>query len=102
MPAWLGETTDVLGAYIPNDRWLLIGCAVLVLVRIVLFLQKTSYGLVIRAGVENRTMVTALGIDVRRAFTIVFAIGGAAAGLGGVLASVYYGHASAPTRAPRC
>ncbi|SFR98990.1 amino acid/amide ABC transporter membrane protein 1, HAAT family [Agrococcus baldri] len=95
LPGWLGQTTNVLGANIPNDRWLLIGAAVAVLLLIVLFLQRTSYGLVIRAGVENRTMVTALGIDVRRAFTIVFAIGGAAAGLGGVLASVYYGQVSA-------
>ncbi|WP_206446123.1 ABC transporter permease subunit [Agrococcus sp. KRD186] len=95
LPGWLGETTNVLGANIPNDRWLLIGAAIAVLLLIVLFLQRTSYGLVIRAGVENRTMVTALGIDVRRAFTIVFAIGGAAAGLGGVLASVYYGQVSA-------
>ena len=39
-------------------------------------------------------MVTALGIDVRRAFTLVFAIGGAAAGLGGVLASHYFGYVS--------
>jgi branched-chain amino acid transport system permease protein len=95
LPGWLGQTTNVLGANIPNDRWLLIGTAIAVLLLIVLFLQRTSYGLVIRAGVENRTMVTALGIDVRRAFTIVFAIGGAAAGLGGVLASVYYGQVSA-------
>lgn len=93
-PAWLGQTTEVLGTHIPNDRWLLIGAAVVVLVLIVLFLQKTSYGLVIRAGVENRTMVTALGIDVRKAFTIVFAVGGAAAGLGGVLTSVYFGTVS--------
>ncbi|WAC66421.1 branched-chain amino acid ABC transporter permease [Agrococcus sp. SL85] len=94
-PEWLGGTTDVLGANVPNDRWLLIGAAIVVLGLIVLFLRGTSYGLVIRAGVENRTMVTALGIDVRRAFTVVFAIGGAAAGLGGVLASVYYGQVSA-------
>jgi branched-chain amino acid transport system permease protein len=94
-PGWLSGTTSLAGVHIPNDRWLLIGAAVAVLVLIVLFLQKTSYGLIIRAGVENRTMVTALGIDVRRAFTIVFAIGGAAAGLGGVLASVYYGQVSA-------
>jgi branched-chain amino acid transport system permease protein len=39
-------------------------------------------------------MVTALGIDVRKAFTVVFAIGGAAAGLGGVLASHYFGYVS--------
>jgi branched-chain amino acid transport system permease protein len=94
-PAWLEQTTEILGAKIPNDRFLLIACALLVLGGIVLFLQKTRYGLIIRAGVENRSMVTALGIDVRRSFTLVFAIGGAAAGLGGVLASVYYGYVSA-------
>ena len=94
-PEWLTQTTEVLGARIPNDRFLLIICAALVLGGIVLFLQRTRYGLIIRAGVENRSMVTALGIDVRRSFTIVFAIGGAAAGLGGVLASVYYGYVSA-------
>src|SRR5690606_11670344 len=92
---WLRETTTVLGARVPNHIWLLIAVAVLVLVAIVLFLRYTRFGLVIRAGVENRTMVTALGIDVRTSFTLVFAIGGAAAGLGGVLASVYYGNVSA-------
>jgi branched-chain amino acid transport system permease protein len=94
-PAWLTQTTEVLGARIPNDRFLLILCAGVVLGGIVLFLRRTRYGLIIRAGVENRHMVTALGIDVRRSFTLVFAIGGAAAGLGGVLASVYYGYVSA-------
>ena len=94
-PEWLTQTTEILGARIPNDRFLLIACAALVLGGIVLFLRKTRYGLIIRAGVENRHMVTALGIDVRRSFTLVFAIGGAAAGLGGVLASVYYGYVSA-------
>lgn len=94
-PTWLGQTTSILGARIPNDRFLLIGCALLVLLAIVVFLKRTRYGLIIRAGVENRSMVTALGIDVRKAFTLVFAIGGAAAGLGGVLASVYYGNVSA-------
>lgn len=94
-PEWLTQTTEILGARIPNDRFLLIACAALVLGGIVLFLRRTRYGLIIRAGVENRHMVTALGIDVRRSFTLVFAIGGVAAGLGGVLASVYYGYVSA-------
>jgi branched-chain amino acid transport system permease protein len=93
-PAWLAETTELLGARIPNNRFLLIAIAVLVLVAIVLFLRFTRYGLIIRAGVENRSMVTALGIDVRRAFTLVFAIGGGAAGIGGVLASHYFGYVS--------
>lgn len=91
-PAWLDQTTNVFGATIPNDRFIYILSAVLVLLAIVGFLRYTRFGLIIRAGVENRAMVTALGIDVRTAFTIVFAIGGAAAGIGGVLASHYYGN----------
>ena len=88
-PEWLRGTTDILGAQIPNNRFVLIIAAAAVLLALVLFLKFTRYGLIIRAGVENRAMVTALGIDVRRAFTLVFAIGGAAAGIGGVLASHY-------------
>ncbi|WP_061781822.1 branched-chain amino acid ABC transporter permease [Microbacterium hominis] len=88
-PAWLKETTEILGARIPNTYWVLMLAAAVVLIALVLFLKKTRYGMIIRAGVENRSMVTALGIDVRRSFTLVFAIGGAAAGIGGVLAMHY-------------
>jgi branched-chain amino acid transport system permease protein len=90
-PAWLGKTTTIFGAHIPNDRWILIVTAIVVLVALNAFLRRTRYGLIIRAGVENRAMVTALGIDVRRAFTLVFAIGGVAAALAGVLSGVYFG-----------
>jgi len=90
-PAWMVDTTTVLGARIPNDRFVEIGAAVVVFVALVTFLRRTRYGLVIRAGVENRGMVTALGIDVRRAFTLVFTIGGVAAALAGVLTGVYFG-----------
>jgi branched-chain amino acid transport system permease protein len=93
-PAVLSGTTEILGARIPNDRFLYIVVAGIVLIALVAFLKFTRYGLIIRAGVENRPMVTALGIDVRKAFTLVFAIGGAAAGLGGVLASHYFGYVS--------
>jgi branched-chain amino acid transport system permease protein len=93
-PAWFKDTTELLGARIPNDRFVCIIAAVLVLLGMVLFLKRTRYGMIIRAGVENRSMVTALGIDVRKAFTLVFTIGGAAAGLGGVLASHYFGYVS--------
>jgi branched-chain amino acid transport system permease protein len=90
-PGWLGDTTTVAGAHIPNDRWIEIVTAVVVLLALNAFLRRTRYGLIIRAGVENRAMVTALGIDVRRAFTLVFAIGGVAAAIAGVLSGVYFG-----------
>jgi branched-chain amino acid transport system permease protein len=90
VPPWLHETTDIAGAHIPNDRWIEIATAVAVLGLLQLFLRKTRYGLIIRAGVENRAMVQALGIDVRKAFTLVFAIGGIAAAIAGVLSGVYF------------
>ena len=90
VPPWLHETTDIAGAHIPNDRWIEIATAAAVLGLLQLFLRKTRYGLIIRAGVENRAMVQALGIDVRKAFTLVFAIGGVAAAIAGVLSGVYF------------
>lgn len=94
-PPWLDETTNVLGAQIPNVYWVLMVTAALLLAGLVLFLRYTRYGMIIRAGVENRAMVTALGIDVKKSFTLVFAIGGSAAGVGGVLATHYNGYVSA-------
>ncbi|USQ81808.1 branched-chain amino acid ABC transporter permease [Ornithinimicrobium faecis] len=93
-PAWLDETSTIGGANIPNIVFVAIIAAAAVLAAIVLFLKHTRYGMIIRAGVENRSMVTALGIDVRNAFTLVFTIGGAAAGIGGVLASHHFGYVS--------
>lgn len=94
VPGWLATTISVPGARVPASRFLVIGIALVVLVALQAFLRRTRYGLIVRAGVENRTMVTALGIDVRRAFTLVFALGGALAGLAGALAGVYFGAVS--------
>ncbi len=91
VPHWMVTTTQVAGANIPHGRLVTILVGLLVLAGFLVFLRGTRYGLVVRAGVENRSMVTALGIDVRRAFTLVFALGGAAAGLAGALAGVYFG-----------
>ena len=85
------STTTIVGANIPNTRLLVIVIAALVFGLLLFFLRRTRFGLIVRAGVENRAMVQALGIDVQRAFTLVFAIGGMAAGLAGMLAGTYYG-----------
>jgi branched-chain amino acid transport system permease protein len=60
---------------------------VIVLISIWLLLQRTRLGMVIRAGVQDREMVEALGINVRRVFTSVFALGVGLAALGGALAA---------------
>lgn len=93
-PAWTARVTSVFGAAIPNSSLLLVIASVVVLAALLALLRFTRIGLVIRAGVEDRAMVTALGIDVRKAFTLVFALGGAAAALAGVLAGVQFGAVS--------
>lgn len=93
-PGWMSGTTDVLGARLPNDRFVYLLVAVALFASLLALLHLTRLGLVIRAGVENRTMVEALGINVHRTFTTVFALGGAAAGLAGVLYSQYAGSVS--------
>lgn len=91
MPRWLGGTVTVGGAHLPTVRFVLIGFAVVLLLALQLVLTRTRAGLIVRAGVENREMVGALGIDVGKAFTGVFALGGAAAGLAGMLDGLYQG-----------
>ncbi|MHB8646580.1 MAG: branched-chain amino acid ABC transporter permease [Thermomicrobiales bacterium] len=89
-PRWMATTLTIAGARVPANRLVLIAVAAMVLALMLLFLRYTRYGLIVRAGAENREMVQALGIDVNRAFTLVFALGGALAGLGGVFGGAYF------------
>ncbi|MGW6459039.1 branched-chain amino acid ABC transporter permease [Streptomyces sp. NPDC055078] len=85
-PAWMTHSITIGEIRFPADRLIVVGIAGLVLAGLLLLLRRTRAGLIIRAGVENREMVSVLGINVRSVFTLVFALGGALAGLGGVLA----------------
>jgi len=58
-----------------------------VLVGVTLLLKRTRIGMIIRAGVQDPEMVESLGINVRRVFTLVFALGSGLAAFGGVLAA---------------
>ena len=89
VPLWFLTAIDIGGAKIPADRIVYIVTAILLLIANWALLKFTRIGLIIRAGVENRSMVNVLGINVRRAFSTVFFLGGFAAGVGGVLVSVY-------------
>ena len=89
VPSWFLTGVNFAGAIIPADRFLYIATAVILLVANWALLKYTRIGLIIRAGVENRSMVAALGINVRRAFSTVFFLGGFAAGVGGVLVAIY-------------
>ncbi len=60
-----------------------------VFVAMALVLNRTKLGLLIRAGVENKEMVEAMGYRIRRLFVAVFVAGSALAGLGGALWGMY-------------
>lgn len=90
VPIWLVEVGRFGKVILPHSDFLAIVAGIIVLVLLEWFLIRTRYGIIIRAGVENREMVSALGINVGRAFTLVFVIGGAMAGLAGLLYSVVF------------
>jgi branched-chain amino acid transport system permease protein len=80
----------VLGdAAIEKYRLVAVVVGLVVFVTMLLVLNRTKIGLLIRAGVENSEMVEALGYRVRRLFIGVFAAGSALAGLGGVMWGLY-------------
>jgi len=85
------QSINVLGRPFPSYRLFIIALGVIMFVAIALLLQKTRLGIIIRAGVQDSEMVQALGINVRRIFTLVFAIGSALAAVGGVAAAPFLG-----------
>jgi branched-chain amino acid transport system permease protein len=76
-------------AAIEKYRVLAAGMGLLVFAALVYTLNRTKIGLLIRAGVHDRSMVEALGYRIRRLFVGVFVAGSALAGLGGVLWGLY-------------
>ena len=80
----------VLGdAAIEKYRLVAVVIGFIVFATMFLVLNRTKIGLLIRAGVENREMVEAMGYRIRRLFVAVFAAGSALAGLGGVMWGLY-------------
>jgi len=86
--AWRGAI--LLGdAAIERYRLLAVVLGLVVLAGLQLVLRGTRLGLLIRAGVENREMVEALGYRIGRIFVLVFVAGSGLAGLGGVMWAYY-------------
>jgi branched-chain amino acid transport system permease protein len=91
----LALPTSLRGAFLIGDaaiekfRLLAVVVGLIVFAGLTLTLNYTKLGLLIRAGVENREMVEALGYRINRLFIGVFMAGSALAGLGGVLWALY-------------
>jgi branched-chain amino acid transport system permease protein len=87
LPSWLTGHVELLpGSIYPVYRLTVIGVGLLVAVLLWYVVVHTRLGMLIRAGASNRTMVAALGINIRLLYTVVFGFGAALAGLGGLMA----------------
>lgn len=73
--------------FVTRYRLAVLFITVIVLVGVWLFLEKTPWGRVIRAGSRDAEMVSMLGINLRTVFTAAFGLGTALAGIAGVLAA---------------
>jgi branched-chain amino acid transport system permease protein len=91
-PLWLdmpralsGHVTLPGGAAYPVYRLAIIGVGLAVAVGLFWLIRRTRLGMRIRAGESDREMIGALGVDIARLYTIVFALGAALAGLAGAM-----------------
>ncbi|HKS86371.1 MAG TPA: branched-chain amino acid ABC transporter permease [Pseudolabrys sp.] len=84
-PSALAGATRVARLFFPTYRIAIILIAVVVAAILWALLDRTRLGAMIRAGVEDPEMARAVGIRVSRLFTIVFCLGAALAGFGGLI-----------------
>jgi branched-chain amino acid transport system permease protein len=87
-PSWLSGPATLMTAPVvkyPTYRLVLFASAIVIGVGLWLLLNKTRIGMMIRAGVDDRGMLAASGVNVQRIFTITFALGAGLAGFAGVV-----------------
>ncbi len=89
-PDWLAgplRNLPVINAY-SKYRMALLPLGIAIGVLLWLFLNRTRIGMMIRAGVDDRAMLAATGVNVNLVFAVTFAIGAGLAGFGGVIGAV--------------
>lgn len=85
LPGYLSGQAHLLGLEVGRYRLFLIACGLIVLAGLLLGLNKTRYGAMVRAAVDNKRVAAGTGIHVKRLFFLTFSLGCGLAGLGGAL-----------------
>lgn len=86
-PEALQGVVDLGVGYFPLYRLFVVGVVAVVLVLLWLALEKTRFGLIVRAGARDPLIMKVLGVDVSRLWLVVFGLGVGLTALGGVLAA---------------
>ena len=87
-PSWMRGGIDFLGSTYPKTRLLIILITLISVLVVIFFLDKTAWGLRIRAVTQNRSMSECLGISTEKVDIITFGIGSGIAGVAGVAVSL--------------
>ncbi len=84
-PSLISGITNLGFVIYPTYRLAVVGICAAALLALFLVLYKTRLGMIVRAGIEDATMVDSLGINVDQVFMVVFGIGAMAAGFAGII-----------------
>lgn len=84
-PMWTRIPVDIGIGYYPPWRLVIIGVTLAIVLALYLFLTRTRFGLVIRAGMRDPEMLRFLGIDIPKRFMLVFGLGALLAGVAGII-----------------
>jgi branched-chain amino acid transport system permease protein len=84
-PTWAAGVTPLGFLIYPTYRLVELGIAAVSLTLLYFILYRTRLGMIVRAGIEDSSMVSMLGINVYRVFMVVFGIGAMAAGFAGIV-----------------
>ena len=87
-PSWLQSGVSLAGVQLPFARLFIICLTAICVVAIYLFLQRSPWGLRIRAVTQNRTMSSCLGIPTQKVDALTFALGSGLAGIAGCAISL--------------
>lgn len=89
VPGWLGGSVSLFGITYPTFRLFMVLVGITIGAGLWYLQERTRLGAIIRAGVNDREMVDAMGIDVKVVFNRVFALGAFLAGLSGILGGAF-------------
>lgn len=90
-PSVLGFSINMFGLFYPAYRLAIILTGIIVFFGLYWFQEKTQWGAIVRAGVDDKEMATGLGINIPLVFTSVFCLGASIAGFGGFIGSPILG-----------
>ncbi len=85
MPTFLQQSVEIFGQFYPAYRLAVMGVGFALAVLVYVVVERTQVGAILRAAVEDRAMVSALGIRVNRVMLAVLTLGTALAAFGGVI-----------------